>query len=113
MEIVYRLERATVAQVFAELRDAPSYNAVRAALRLLEENGHLRHDCAGPRYVYVPTVPARRARREALRGLVRTYFGGSPERLVHALVEDEHLSTEELERLERLIDQTRKERTRS
>src|SRR4051812_50111851 len=77
MEAVYRLGRATVAEVRAELPDAPSYSAVRGMMRFLEDKGQLRHVQDGVRYVYLPTVTPAKARKSALERLVRTFFAGS------------------------------------
>ena len=77
MDVVYRLGRATAAEVQEGLPDPPSYSAVRALLRVLEEKGHLRHEQDGPRNVYVPTVPRDAARSSAVRALLETFFGGS------------------------------------
>jgi predicted transcriptional regulator len=111
MEIVYELGRATAAEVQSRLPDPPSYSAVRAMLRILEEKGHLGHEQEGPRYVFAPTVPAERARETALRRLVRTFFGGSPENAVAALLDlaDRPLEPEELDRLAAMIDDARRE----
>lgn len=111
MDVVYRLGRATAAEVQALLPDPPSYSAVRAHLRVLEEKGHLRHEQDGPRYVFLPTVPREKARRSALRQLVQTFFEGSTAQAVAALLDapDANMSDEELKRLARLIDQARKE----
>lgn len=110
MDIIYRRGRATVAQVLEELPDPPSYSAVRAMLRVLEEKGHLEHEQEGPRYVYSPTLPRERARRSALRRLLDTFFEGSPEEAVAALLDmSADLTDEELERLSRLIEEARKE----
>lgn len=109
MDIIYRRGRATAAEVLDDLPDPPSYSAVRAALRLLEEKGDLRHEQDGPRYVYLPTVPRAKASASALRHLVRTFFNGSAEQVVNALVEEEKLSPAELDRLAALIEQARKE----
>ena len=109
MEIVYRLDSVTVSQVIEELPDPPSYSAVRALLRVLEQKGYLRHRQDGPRYVYLPTVPRHRAVRSALKHMVRTFFDGSPERVVATLLEMEGLTPEELENLSRMIEQARKE----
>src|SRR3954466_11091420 len=79
MEVIYRRGQATAAEVMEEMPDPPSYSAVRAMLRVLEEKGHLRHDQQGPRYVFLPTVPRDKARRSALKQLVRTFFDGSAE----------------------------------
>ena len=109
MDIVYRRGRATAAEVLDDLPDPPTYSAVRAALRLLEEKGELAHEMDGKRFVYLPTTPRSRARTTALRHLVRTFFNGSPEQVVNALIEDVRPSSAELERLARLIDQARRE----
>jgi len=105
MEIVYRRGRATVADVLGELPDPPSYSSVRAMLRYLEDKGHLRHEEAGPRYVYLPTAPADEVRGSALRHVVRTFFDGSVSTAVAALLETKPLSREEYERLSRLLDE--------
>ena len=109
MDIVYRRGRATAAEVLGDLPDPPSYSAVRAALRLLEEKGQLRHEVDGQRYVFLPTVPRDRARTSALTHVVRTFFGGSAEQVVNALVEQESLSPAELDRLAGLIERARRE----
>jgi predicted transcriptional regulator len=111
MGVVYRRGQATVAEVLAELPDPPSYSAVRAMLRVLEEKGHLRHEEQGPRYVFLPTVPREQARRSALQQLVQTFFDDSAEQVVAALLHesDRALSDVELARLANLIDRARKE----
>ena len=111
MDIVYELGRATAAEVQKRLPDPPSYSAVRAMLRILEDKGHLRHEQEGPRYVFVPTVSPERARQTALQRLVRTFFGGSAEGAMAALIDlgGEDLDAEELERLAALINQARRE----
>ncbi len=111
MDVVYRTGRATAAEVQEALPDPPSYSAVRAMLRILEEKGHLKHEQDGPRYVFLPTVPREKARRSALRQLVTTFFEGSTAQAVAALLgePDAKLSEEDLEKLSRLIEQTRKE----
>jgi BlaI family transcriptional regulator, penicillinase repressor len=110
MDIVYRHGRVTAAEVHAELPEAPSYSAVRATLRLLEEKGHVRHEQDGPRYVYRPTVNRDKARRSALKHLVKTFFNGSTEDAMAALLEtDQRLGGEELERLSKLIETAKKE----
>jgi predicted transcriptional regulator len=109
MEAVYRLGRATVAEVRAELADAPSYSAVRGMMRFLEDKGLLRHVQDGVRYVYLPTVTAAKARKSALQRLVHTFFGGSAREAVAALIEDSNLPEEDLDRLQDLIAQARKE----
>ncbi len=110
MDVVYRLGQVTAAEVLAELPDPPGYSAVRAMLRLLEEKGHVRHEQDGPRYVYLPTVNRDKARRSALRHLVRTFFDGSTEDAVAALLQNGNgMTDDELERLSKLIDGAKKE----
>ena len=111
MEVIYRRGQATAAEVLEGMPAPPSYSAVRAMLRVLEEKGHLRHEWRGPRYVFLPTVPREQARRSALRQLVQTFFDGSTEQAVAALLDQSAraLSDAELDRLARLIDQARKE----
>ena len=111
MDVLYKLERATVGQVLAKLADKPSYSTVRAQLRVLEEKGHVRHEEHGLRYVYIPAVPRDVARRSALRHLMETFFEGSTERVVAALLGGEisRMSSQELDRLSRLIAKSRKE----
>jgi predicted transcriptional regulator len=109
MEAVYRLGRASVAEVRAELPDAPSYSAVRGMMRFLEEKGLLRHVQDGVRYAYLPTVAPSKARRSAMERLVHTFFGGSAREAVAALIEDSKLEKGDLDRLQDLIEQARKE----
>jgi predicted transcriptional regulator len=111
MDVIYRRAQATAAEVLEDLPDPPSYSAVRAMLRVLEEKGHLRHEQQGPRYVFLPTVPRDQARRSALQQLVHTFFDGSTEQAMAALLDqsDRSLSDAELARLARLIAQARKE----
>lgn len=110
MDVIYRRGKVTAAEVLAELPEPPSYSAVRAMLRLLEEKGHVRHEQDGPRYVYLPTVNRDKARRSALRHLVRTFFDGSTEDAVAALLQNDNgMSEDELARLSKLIDGARKE----
>ncbi|MPZ17259.1 MAG: BlaI/MecI/CopY family transcriptional regulator [Luteitalea sp.] len=109
LEILYARERASVAEVRAALPEAPSYSAVRALLRILEEKGHVRHVQDGPRYVYAPTIARDSAKRSALRHMLRTFFNGSTEQAIAALLDDSssRLSDDELARLARLINQAR------
>jgi predicted transcriptional regulator len=111
MDILYKLEHASVGQVLSKLADKPSYSTVRAQLRVLEEKGHVRHEEHGLRYVYAPAVPREVARRSALRHLVETFFDGSTEKVVAALLGGEvaRITPEELDRLSRLISKGRKE----
>jgi predicted transcriptional regulator len=111
MDILYRRGRATAHEVLAELSDPPGYSAVRALLRLLEERGHVKHSEDGQRYVYAPAVARGDARRSALAHVVKTFFAGSVEQAVAALVESPRskLSREELDRLADLIDRAKQE----
>lgn len=111
MEIIYRAGRATAAEVLTGMADPPSYSAVRATLRVLEDKGHLTHEHDGSRYVYRALVDRDRARRSALAGLLATFFEGSAEKVVAALLEnpDRELSVEELDRISRRIDDARRE----
>jgi predicted transcriptional regulator len=111
MDILYRLERASVGQVLAEVPGKPSYSTVRAQLRVLEEKGHVRHEEHGLRYIYAPAIPRDVARRSALRHLVETFFDGSTEKVVAALLGGEvaRISPEEFDRIARLISKGQKE----
>jgi predicted transcriptional regulator len=111
MEIVYRLGSATVADVLKEMPDEVSYSTVRAQLRILEEKGHLRHEEKDLRYVYMPVVAREKARRSALRNVIDTFFDGSAEAVVAALIDrnSTKLSKDELDRLSALIEKARKE----
>lgn len=111
MDIVYRLGEAGAAEVCGNLPDPPSYSAVRAMLRVLEEKGHLRHEERGPRYVFHAIVSVESARRSALRRLLRTFFDNSLEEAVATLldVESSNVTKEELDRLASMIDEARKE----
>jgi BlaI family transcriptional regulator, penicillinase repressor len=110
MEVVYRGGQATAGEVLAALPDPPSYSAVRAMLRVLENKGHLRHVPDGTRYVYRPTVKRERAGVPALENVVETFFEGSAEKAVAALLDARSdLSPEELDRLSTLIEQARSE----
>jgi len=111
MDIVYRLGRASAQEVLDNLADPPSYSAVRALLRLLEERGHVRHIEEGGRYVFLPAVPRGEARRKALAHVVSTFFDGSVEQAMLSLVESSRnkLSTEELDRLADLVERARQE----
>lgn len=111
MEVVYRLGRATVADVLERIESPPSYSAVRAMLRILEGKGHLRHLEDGPRYVYLPVIPGERARRSILKDVVKRLFDDSTEKAVAALLETSsaRMSDAELDRLQRLIASARRQ----
>jgi predicted transcriptional regulator len=110
IDILYAQGRATAAEVQAALPDPPSYSAVRAMLRILEDKGHVKHEQDGPRYVYVPTVARDNAKRSALRHMLQTFFDGSAEQAISALLDDSstRLSDRELDRLARMIDLARR-----
>jgi predicted transcriptional regulator len=114
MDILYRRGRATAGEVMTELSGDPSYSTVRAQLRVLEDKGHVRHDEEGLRYVYAPAVPRHAARKSALRHLVDTFFDGSTEKAVSALLGGEaaRLTDTELERIAAIITRARKEGSR-
>src|SRR5437660_1737197 len=105
MDILYRRGRATAGDVMADLPGDPSYSTVRTQLRVLEAKGHVRHEVEGLRFAYVPAVPRRSARRSALRHLVDTFFEGSTEKVVGALLggEGARLSDEQLDRIARIV----------
>ena len=109
LDILYAKGSATTAEVKETLPDPPSYSAVRALLRILEEKGHARHETRGTRYVYVPSVPRENARNSALTRIVQTFFEGSAAQAAAALVDSGSLSDEDLTRLSALIDRARKE----
>ena len=110
MDILYRLGRATTGETKDELPANTSYSTVRTQLRVLEEKGHLRHEDVGLRYVYIPTVPRHTVRRSALKHLVETFYEGSTEKVVTALLgsQGEHLSDEELDRIAHMVEKARK-----
>ena len=110
IDILYSQGRATAAEVQTALPDPPSYSAVRAMLRILEEKGHIRHEQDGPRYVYVPTVARDTVKQSALRHVLTTFFEGSAEQAISALLGDKgaQMSDAELDRLAKLIDQALK-----
>lgn len=111
MDVIYRRGEASVAEVRGDLPDPPSYSAVRAMLGLLEDKGYLRHQQRGLKYVYLPADDTRKVRESALKHMVRTYFGGSPERAAAALLEmsDRKLSAKEKYYLAQLIKKAREE----
>jgi len=110
LDILYQRGQATAAEVQVALPEPPSYSAVRALLRILEEKGHVRHEQDGPRYVYLPTVAHDNAQRSALRHILQTFFNGSAEQAISALLGDASgkMSPAELDRLARMIDTARK-----
>jgi BlaI family penicillinase repressor len=111
MDILYRTGRATAAEVQEQMAEAPGYSAVRALLRVLEDKGHIKHEQQGLTYVYLPTVSPQAARRSAVSHLLETFFDGSPEQAVAAVLEaaDARLSRRELDQIAALIERARKE----
>ena len=111
MDILYETKEATAQQVLENLPSPPSYSAVRALLRVLENKGHISHRQDGPRYIYRPLLSRDNARRSALRHLMKTFFDNSTEDVVAALLDisEDNLSEEELRRLADLIEKTRGE----
>lgn len=111
MDIIFSRGRATASEVMEGMASPPSYSAVRATLRVLEQKGHLRHQLEGPRYVYLPTVTRERVRVSALEQLLTTFFDGSAANVVATLLERQKgkLTEDELDRLSKLIDEARKE----
>jgi predicted transcriptional regulator len=114
MDVLYRRSRATAADVMAALPGDPNSSTVRTQLRVLEDKGHVRHEEEGLRYVYAPAVPRHAARKTALKHLVETFFDGSAEQVVAAVLGGEaaHLSDEDLKRIAELVADARKEGNR-
>lgn len=112
LEILYQRERASAQEVRQELPESPSYSAVRALLRILEEKGHIRHVEESGKYIYLPVVSRQKARKSALNRVIDTFFEGSAEQVMAALLDpsSRKLSKLELDRIARLIDQARKEK---
>ncbi|HEV8364525.1 MAG TPA: BlaI/MecI/CopY family transcriptional regulator [Gemmatimonadaceae bacterium] len=115
MDVLFRRGRATAAEVLEDLPDPPSYSAVRGMLRLLEDKGYVAHDWDGPRHVFRPTADTRQVQRSAAKHLLQTFFNNSMESAVAAMlgVADRPLTSQELDRLSKLIEQTRKKGGRS
>ena len=111
MDILYQRGKASASDVREAMEDAPSYSAVRAMLRVLEDKGHARHQAEGLKYVYVPTVPRDKAKRSAVKHLLETFFAGSPEQIVAALldVSATRLTREELDRMGEMIERAKRE----
>ena len=111
MDILYQRGKSSAAEVREAMPDAPSYSAVRAMLRVLEEKGHIKHQAEELRYVYVPTVPRDKAKKSAVKHMLDTFFNDSPEQIVAALldVSSTRLTNEELDRMAQMIEKARKE----
>jgi predicted transcriptional regulator len=108
MDVLYRLGRASAAEILEQLDDGRGYSTIRTQLRVLERKGHVRHEEEGLRYVYIPTVPRHSARRSALKHLVDTFFEGSATNAVAALLGDaSRISDDELARIEDLVRNAR------
>jgi BlaI family penicillinase repressor len=111
MDILYQRGKSSASEVREGMADAPSYSAVRAMLRVLEEKGHVRHQEEGLKYVYLPTVARDKAKRSAVKHLIDTFFQDSPEQVVAALldVSSTRLTREELDRMTEMIEKAKKE----
>ena len=111
MEILYQRGKVSASEVREGMADAPSYSAVRAMLRVLEEKGHVKHEAEGLKYVYVPVVARDKAKRSAVKHVLETFFSGSAEQIVAALldVSATKLTREELDRMSELIEQAKRE----
>jgi BlaI family transcriptional regulator, penicillinase repressor len=114
MDVLYRRGRATAAEVMEDVPGEPNYSTVRTQLRVLEDKGHVRHEEQGPRYIYMPAVPRRAARKSALKHLMETFFDGSAEQVVAAVLGGEaaRLSDDDLKRIAELVAKARKESAR-
>jgi predicted transcriptional regulator len=111
MEALYKLGRASAANILEEIADPPSYTAIRTHLAILEKKGHVRHASDGTRYIYEPLVAREQMGRRAIDSLLKTFFDNSVERAVAALIarKDADLSQDELERLSQLIEKARQD----
>ena len=114
MDVLYRRGRATAAEVMEDVSGEPNYSTVRTQLRVLEEKGHVRHEEQGLRYVYMPAVPRRAARKSALKHVMDTFFDGSAEQVVAAVLGGEaaRLSDDDLKRIAELVAKARKDSAR-
>jgi BlaI family transcriptional regulator, penicillinase repressor len=108
MDVLIARGRASAAEIHKAIPEPPSYSAVRATLRIMEEKGHVRHETDGPAYVYTPRVAPEKAKRSALRHIIDTFFDGSPEQVMAALL-DRKPNPGQLERIAAMIDRARKE----
>lgn len=111
MEILYQRGKVSAAEVRQRMEDAPSYSAVRATLKILEDKGHVRRQAEGLKYIYAPAMAREKAKRSAVKHVLDTFFGGSPEQIVAALldVSGERLTGDELDRMAGLIERARRE----
>ena len=106
MDVLIARGRASAIEIQAAIPDPPGYSAVRATLRIMEEKGHIRHEQQGASYVYLPKIAPERAKRSALRHMLDTFFNGSPEQVMAALL-DSKPSTDELDRIAEMIEAAR------
>ena len=111
MDILYQRGKGSASEVREAMEAAPGYSAVRAMLRVLEEKGHVRHQAEGLKYVYVPVVARDKAKRSAVKHVMETFFNGSAEQIVAALldVSSTRLTREELDRMSAMIEQAKRE----
>jgi len=109
MDALYKLGKASAAQILEQIPNPPTYTAIRTHLTILEKKGHVRHESDGPRYVYEPLVAREQMGRRAIETLLKTFYGNSIERVVAALLAQENLAPEELDRLAQLIAKAREE----
>lgn len=109
MDVLYRLEEGTAAQILEQIADPPSYTAIRTLLTILEKKGHVRHRVDGPRYVYQPAVAREQMGKRAIQTLLATFYDNSMERVVAAMIDREEVAPDELDRLAELIAKARKE----
>ena len=111
MDILYQRGKASASEVREAMEAAPGYSAVRAMLRVLEEKGHVKHQAEGLKYVYVPVVARDKAKRSAVKHVMETFFNGSAEQIVAALldVSSTRLTREELDRMSEMIEQAKQE----
>ncbi|HYK17563.1 MAG TPA: BlaI/MecI/CopY family transcriptional regulator [Bryobacteraceae bacterium] len=111
LEILIERGKASATEVRAAMPDAPSYSAVRTLLRVLEEKGHVKHRTEGLRYVYLPTIGREKAKRSAIKHMLKTYFNGSPEQIVAALLDlsSTELTPAELDRMAQMIENAKRE----
>ena len=111
MDILYQRGKGSASEVREAMEAAPGYSAVRAMLRVLEEKGHVKHQAEGLKYVYVPVVGRDKAKRSAVKHVMETFFNGSAEQIVAALLDvaSTRLTREELDRMSEMIEQAKKE----
>jgi predicted transcriptional regulator len=111
LDTIYRLGKASAADIREALPDPPTYTAVRTHLAILQEKGHVKFESDGTRYIYEPVVPRDEMAKSVIDGVLNTFFGGSIERVVSTLIDNEesHITPEQLDRLAQIIEEARKE----